>query len=83
MASMRSWIGTILFVVCCSLFVLMGFLNQSKILTANKCKMTYSQPHYEKVKMDSKVKGYQLYIHGSVDMLNPTPVLFIPGNSGS
>lgn len=83
MASTRNWIGTILFMACCCLFLIFGFINQSKILSNNQCKMTYSQPHFEKVDMASKVKGYQLYIHGSVDILNPKPVLFIPGNSGS
>ena len=83
MTSMRSLIGTGLFVAFCCAFLLFGFINQSKILSANKCKMTYSQPQFEKIKMDSRVKDYQLYVHGSASMLNPIPVLFIPGNSGS
>jgi hypothetical protein len=83
MASMKNWIGAILFIVGCSVFLLFGFINQSRILSSNKCRMTYSSPHFEKVKVDSRVKEYQLYIHGSVNLLNPIPVLFIPGNSGS
>ena len=74
---------TTLFVTSCVVFLLYGFINQRRVYGGNKCKMTYSQPQYERIDVDTRVKEYQLYIHGSVDTLNPTPVLFIPGNSGS
>lgn len=68
------------------IFFAFGYYGHEQVLSNNKCEMTYSKPSFKKISMTSKVSKYGLYMDDSDkkkgDLLNPLPVLFIPGNNG-
>eukprot|EP00602_Paraphysomonas_sp_CaronLab_P008051 CAMPEP_0185036204 /NCGR_PEP_ID=MMETSP1103-20130426/28813_1 /TAXON_ID=36769 /ORGANISM="Paraphysomonas bandaiensis, Strain Caron Lab Isolate" /LENGTH=913 /DNA_ID=CAMNT_0027573657 /DNA_START=100 /DNA_END=2838 /DNA_ORIENTATION=- len=77
------WILGFILVLFSVSFITLGHFAQRRIADSNKCDMTYSRPHIQQMSVNTSVSEYRLHIHGSISDLAPTPVLFIPGNSGS
>jgi hypothetical protein len=70
-------------------FISYGYYGQKLLDQKNSCEMTYSSPKFKRMEMPASAAStsasasFALYAHGSLDSLNPIPVLFVPGNLGS
>jgi hypothetical protein len=79
-------LSVIILVLFGSIFLAAGIWGRSLVLDANPCEMTYTSRERKNVNVNSTIEGYKLYKYSnpkSLMMLNPHPVLFIPGHMGT
>lgn len=79
-------LSVIILVLFGSIFLAAGIWGRNLVLVANPCEMTYTSRERKHVIVNSTIEGYKLYKYSnakSLMILNPHPVLFIPGHMGT